>query len=457
MPEWSKKYRNMALIICALAFFFTYFAARNSLVYGLAMLLAVGYAYGVVRSNFIGTTSYFIFDSAVLGFYCAQLFRALTHSEQSRFRRLRPWVEILIAWPVIMFFVPFQDLLIRVVGLRANIYMLPFLFIGTRMQPDERYQLALWLAGLNLVAFAFALAEYVYGVPTFYPRNEMTTIIYASTVFISMDVLRIPATFTSAHAYAGTMVMTIPFLVGALVQKTRRDWHKPLLTAAVVAALLGVFMSATRLNFIVASLLVTVAVFSLRSRFAYAFGWLIIIFGIAWFVSSEQRLQRFTQLQDTKMISLRIAGSVNMGFFELLSTHPFGNGMGGGGTSIPAFLQGRISSPISMENEYARILLEQGVIGLVIWIAFLAWLFTRRFTEEADPWLLGRRLAWCACLAFFASSIAGVGLLVSVPQTALVMLCMGWLGAPQPSEQPHFEPVPPYRSEYLLRGRLPAR
>jgi hypothetical protein len=423
----------MDLAICLLVFFLAYVAGKHSLVHGLAMLLLTGYLYGVTRANIFGTASYFIFDASVLGFYCAQLFRALSVEERSQVSRLKPWVEVLIAWPIVMFFVPLQDILIRIVGLRGNILMLPFLLIGARMGTDDRYRLALWLAAFNLIAFSIAGIEYVYGVPMFFPRNEMTKLIYKSTVFAGGQDLRIPSTFASAHAYAGTMVMTIPFLAGALVQRQKRDWHKPLLIVAIMAALLGVFMSATRLNFLIASLLVIVTLFSLRSRLAYAIGGLIIVFGVGWFVSGEQRLQRFTELQDTQMVAERIAGGVNMGFFELLTEQPFGNGMGGGGTNIPGFMQDRVSNPVTMENEYARILLEQGFIGLVLWIAFLGWLFTRSVKNVADPWSLGRRLAWFACLGFFVTSLGGVGLFVSIPQTCLVMLSAGWIGSTRTS------------------------
>jgi hypothetical protein len=430
----------MSLAICLFAFVFAYLAGRRSLVYGVATVLGVGYIYGLVRANIVETASYFIFDAAVLGFYCAQLFRSLTPDEELRVRRLRPWVEILIAWPIIMFFVPQQDILIRIVGLRGNVFMLPFLLIGARMGAGDRYRLALWLAAFNIVAFTIASIEYLYGVPLLFPRNQMTQIIYQSTVFATGNVLRIPSSFVSPHAFAGAMVMTIPFLAGALVQPHKRDWHKPLLVASVMAALLGVFMSATRLNFIVASLLVIVILFSLRLRFAYVLGWLIVVLVVGWLVSGEQRMQRFTELQDTKMVSERVSGSINMDFFELMTTYPFGNGLGGGGTNIPAFLQNRISNSVVMENEYARILLEQGIVGLILWITFLAWLFIRTLKMDSDNWLLGRRLAWCACLAFFGISIAGVGLFVSIPQTCLVMLCVGWIGSARPSEHLALEP-----------------
>jgi hypothetical protein len=136
-------------------------------------------------------------------------------------------------------------------------------------------------------------------------------------------------------------------------------------------------------------------------------------------------------LQDVEMVSGRIAGGVNMGFLDLAADYPFGNGLGGGGTSIPYFLNPRIENPVGMENEYARIMLEQGLVGLGLWIVFIVWLLTRLGQGPADPWFLGRRLAWGTCAAYFATGLIGTGLLTSVPQTCLLLLNAGWIASRQ--------------------------
>src|SRR5205085_2288080 len=126
----------------------------------------------------------------------------------------------------------------------------------------------------------------------------------------------------------------------------------------------------------------------------YGFGWLVIMVVIGMVAAGEARLQRVTELQDTEFVKNRVVGSVNMTFFELAATYPFGNGLGGGGTSIPYFLQDRIKNQVVMENEYARILLEQGIFGPCLWAAFIIWLLTRQRGKRFDPWSNGRRLAW---------------------------------------------------------------
>jgi hypothetical protein len=129
----------------------------------------------------------------------------------------------------------------------------------------------------------------------------------------------------------------------------------------------------------------------------------------------------------------RIVGSVNMGFFELAAQYPFGNGLGGGGSSIPYFLQGLIRNPVSMENEYARIMLEQGIFGLCLWIAFIIWLASRYKGNRFDSWREGRRLAWFACVITFGIGLIGIGLFASVPHTCIFLMTAGWVAAREPT------------------------
>ena len=447
----------MSLLLCLAAFFVCLFAGRRSLVAGLTALISVGYTYGIVRANLPETYSHFIFDAGVLGFYSTQLVRASTAVQEYRIRRLKPWLEFVIAWPLLLFLVPNQDILIRLVGLRGNIFLLPMMIIGARLEGDEKYKLAVRLAILNLAAFAFASAEFATSVERFFPRNEVTRLIYISKDVLGHTAYRIPSTFAGSHAYAGTMVVCLPFLLGALQLRKKQDWHKPLLIAGLIASLLGVFMAATRLHFVAAAMVVAVAAFSIRSRFGHLLVGLMIIAGIAWVVSSEQRLQRFAELQEPGVVTERVAGSVNIGFFDLAATYPFGNGLGGGGTSIPYFLTSRIENPVGIENEYARIMLEQGLIGLGLWIAFMAWLLTRQGEGIADRWFLGRRLAWVTCAACFATGLLGTGLFTSIPQTCLLFLNVGWLAAlPTKTAQETFLAARP-PDDYLARNLLDSR
>ena len=159
-----------------------------------------------------------------------------------------------------------------------------------------------------------------------------------------------------------------------------------------------------------------------------------MIFGVGWVVSSDERLQRFTTLADTDSIEDRIAASVNSTFLEVVSDYPLGNGLGGGGTSIPYFMQDLLKDLTRLENEYARIAMEQGIPGLAIWLAFLSWLFSRSATASDDVWRLGRRLGWFACGSAFANGLLGIGLLTSIPSSCLLLMTAGWIAVNQPSD-----------------------
>jgi hypothetical protein len=425
---------------CVGAFVLCLAAANRSLRHGLLALLAVGYVYGILRANFPDTATYLTFDAAVLGVYVGQLWRPLSLEQRRRVHDLRLWLVALIAWPALLFFLfPSDSPLVELVGLRANVFLLPFLLLGTRLTDDDLCWLAIGLACLNLAAVALGVAEFFMGIQRFYPHNEVTDIIYRSRDLVGWTAHRIPASFSSAHAFAGTLVMTLPLLVGAWVQTAREErWHRALLGAAIMASLLGVFMAAARTHMITAVLLVAVVTISRQLRGGQWVRWVIALGLVGYVISGEERLQRFTTLQDTAFIAERWTNSVNETFMEAIRAYPLGNGLAGGGTSVPYFLRGA-QSPLVMENEYARIGIEQGLPGLMLWIVFLCWAFLRWPDRATDGWALGRRLGWIACGVFFFGGLTGVGLLSSVPQTVLMLVIMGWfLTAPR---QPRVLPL----------------
>src|SRR5262249_53966445 len=155
-----------------------------------------------------------------------------------------------------------------------------------------------------------------------------------------------------------------------------------------------------------------------------------VILGIA--AMRNERFQRFKSLGDTDAVTYRIAGSVNRNFGEILAEHPMGNGLGGGGTSIPFFLHGQVKDPIVMENGYTLILCEQGVIGLLIFIFFVLWFLSRAGVAFAKgPWANSRRLAWSLVAFSLATAWIGVGMFTSIPATVIMMLAMGWTPVPE--------------------------
>jgi hypothetical protein len=423
----------MALCCCIVGFLGCFLLGRGSLSAGIGGVLTMGYLYGILRANYLTAYAHFMFDCAVLGFYLSLLWRRRDPATAARTQELQTWVVALIGWAVVMFLIPMQNPLIQLVGLRGNAFLLPFVLIGGWLRPRELNSLALWLAGLNLLAFSFAGAEYVLGVPAFFPVNPVTELIYKSNDVAGYTAYRIPACFVSPHAYAGTMVSSLGLVIGSLVQPGTPLWRKGVLAGGAAAAVLGVFLTATRVNVALLFVLLVVATLSSQLKGIYRLSWVLILAGIGYVVSSEERLQRFLTLGDTEQVMSRVGGSVNMNFWELLSTYPMGNGMGAGGTSIPYFLQGLISKPIGMENEYCRILLEEGLPGLLLWIGFLCWALTRGAPPRAAPWFLGWRLLWYTCLGSFATGLLGIGLMTAIPQTTIFFLSVGFLAVRQPA------------------------
>jgi len=106
-----------------------------------------------------------------------------------------------------------------------------------------------------------------------------------------------------------------------------------------------------------------------------------------------------------------------------------GNGVGAGGTSIPFFLQHLLDANLKLENEYARILLEQGLPGLVFFVAFLAWVFTRRILP-GDPDRFSKTQLKLLGFVTFSTAFIGLGLMSSVPGTAMTLISMGFFSTP---------------------------
>jgi hypothetical protein len=430
-----------ALAICVVALVACYLAGKRSLGLGLAVLMLFGYVYGILRANLLTTSSHFIFDSGVLGLYLSQKWLSSDPRDDRRTEAIRLWLILLVGWCVLVAFMPFQPWLVTIVGFRGNVFFLPALLLGARLKDKDVMQLSCGFAVLNLLALALALIEYSQGVPRFYPRSPVTDIIYRSAD-VAGGYFRIPAIFTSAHAYGGTMVCSLPYLVGAWNRTSKRHWQL-LLFAGAGAAMLGILLSATRVNFILGSVILLTAI-SVRNRSRKTKVILVLLIAaVGWTAVTNTRLQRFKTLGDTSYVEDRIAGSVNRGFFEILLEYPMGNGLGGGGTSLPYFLASQVRNPIGMENEYARILCEQGIVGLLLWIGFIGWFLCRApMAFQPSEWRNSRRIVWCFLAFTLGTMWAGVGFFTSIPQTVIQLLGMGWTANP---------PVPEDRPRLTLR------
>ncbi|PTL81836.1 hypothetical protein [Vitiosangium sp. GDMCC 1.1324] len=440
----------MGLLLTVLALVSTYGVTRlKGVGHGLGVLFLFGYFYGMLRARFPDGLSHFIFDAGVMGLYLAFFTK---RSKSVRLGRdgqaLRLWVKALMVWPlctlVLSPLFDSQHIFIQFVGLRMAILLLPLMLIGLRLEAEDLDRLGTWLLWLNLVAFGFALLELALGIEPFFPRNASSYIIYISRDVGEEGLPRIPATFNSAHAYAGTMLMSLPLLV----RRIGRSKAGRLLTFATLGtSVLGIFICAARSP--VVQLVAIGGLLLLVTRLSVKLlgGMLVVGVLVGLIVSANPRFQRFSTLDDTDAVTDRVSLSVNTSVFDVVTTYPLGNGLGSAaGTSIPFFLSHLAKPQVGFENEFARVAMEQGFIGLVLWLGFLAWFLIKLPPRRRKEQVVANRMMWATVVVMWMTALIGTGLLASVPGSALLLLWMGTLigmRRPVPALAPPLkQPVP---------------
>ena len=420
----------LGYLLCAAALITSYFFSTRSLRAGLYAVLTIGYAYGIVRANVRDSGAYFIFDFALLGLFAGRAGLAVSGRQLNRETKLRQWLWLVAAWPLLLLAIPNQDPWVRLVGFRAQVFFLPFFIFGARLESEDLFGIAKCCALLNLIALGFALTEYSIGIALFYPTTVITEIMYNSHDVVGEN-FRIPATFSSAHAYAGTLVMTLPFILGAIHQRSTRGGATTLLIGGVFAAAIGTFIAAARVHAAILLVLLLLTSRSLLVRFGgmarLALVVVVVITGLV--VADNPRMQRFTLLADTQAVQQRVGVSMNKSLWEYAAEYPLGNGLGGGGTSMPYFLRDRLKDTVSIENQYGTILLELGLPGLLLWTALLVWTVLRGGRVYKGSWNVTQRSARVAVVCYSIAGGIGTGMFTSVPQSCLLMLAMGWLCA----------------------------
>jgi O-antigen ligase len=98
---------------------------------------------------------------------------------------------------------------------------------------------------------------------------------------------------------------------------------------------------------------------------------------------------------------------------------------GAAGTSTPSFLAHLTKKQVGAENEYIRLGLELGIVGLLLWLAFLFWYFLRRRSFPSAEWRLGCSLMYFYSAICWATAFIGTGILTSIPGTMLLLIQMG--------------------------------
>ena len=132
-------------------------------------------------------------------------------------------------------------------------------------------------------------------------------------------------------------------------------------------------------------------------------------------------------------LSLRSAytGSVNESFLDALWKYPLGNGLGGGGTSIPYFLQDRLKNPVGNRERIRTHSAGGRDPGLLPVGRVYRAAIGGAPGERAGPWRVGWRLAWVTVALYFGTAFIGIGLLTAIPGTCLLLFMTGWMCVPK--------------------------
>ena len=407
----------------------TFLGTRRSLGLGFVAMIAVGYFNGIIRANFLGIFTTFMFDAGLLGLYLGFFLGPLGRADGLWTGTASKFCLFLVGWPAMMSFIPINDLFVQLVALRATVWFLPVMILASRLTALDLAVISRGLAILNLTALAGGIYIYQNGVESLYPVNAVTQIIYISKDVVDHEFHRIPSTFLSSHSYGGAMLFSLPFLLERLFGVNAGKWDRLLCGLGAIAAVAGILLCAARQPGV--TLAVATIIAWVCTRFHPKFGLAAAAMILAALAISfgDERLQRLSTLEDTEVVSRRIEGSANESFLELIADYPLGVGMGSSvGTSIPFFLSDRAPEQIGMENEYARILVDQGWVGLAAWLAFLGWLLCRPPPLRLGTrWGIGVVLMYALVLTNWGTAFIGTGTLAAIPSSVLLLTQMGVL------------------------------
>jgi hypothetical protein len=427
----------MEVLILLASFVLALAATTRSLGWGFVVVLTVGYLNGILRANLPSVLTTFAFDASVLGLYLGFLGTPKYRVGAVLNGPVAKWVWPVLVWPLVVAAIPVNDFLVQMVALRGNLWLVPLILVAVRLTPADLALLSRGVAVLNLMALAVGVYLYQFGIEALYPQNDVTALMYKSKDVAGFAFHRIPSTFLSAHAYGGAMLLGLPFLFDRGVGRSGQ-LDKALAWAGIAAAVGGLLLCAARSPVVVTA--AALLVFLVLTRLS-ALAVLPVVgaaAAAAYLASADERLQRAYSIGDTDVIVARVQLSANDSFLDLLVDYPFGAGMGSSvGTSIPFFLADRAPKQVGMENEYSRILIDQGVIGLILWLALLVHLYARPPAPRfAVPWRYGLVMMYAVTLVSWATAFIGTGTLSSIPGSVFLLVQMGLLARHRVSGQP---------------------
>lgn len=417
----------MGLALCISSFAASVLLSARSIGRGAGWVLLVGCLSGWLRCRIFDGFAHFIFDAALLGWYL-QCIRLHLSAKETEARVLDTWVLVLLALPTLVLlgspFIGGQPFLVQLVGLRSSLLFVPALALGARMKEEDLREFSSWAGVSAVVATGFALAELAFGVEAFYPLNAATAGMY-QTFAVSGLTLRLPACFASSHLYGGTLVALIPILWTRLEDRTRKRALTALFLGCAASA--GFLCSSRIPVLLLAGLVLTIVALGRRSP-SLTLGAVIAVAGIWILVGAEERFRRYETLGREDVVSERVHGSVNYGLLDIILDAPLGHGLASAvGTSIPYFLAEDALPQEGLESEVSRLALELGVVGLAVWMSFIARSLLAGFLAAQGSGRLSYALMFVVLAMTAATAVIGVGVMSAIPGTLVLFLQIGWL------------------------------
>jgi hypothetical protein len=413
----------MGILITIIVFIAVLLGLQRSLGVGLSILFIVGYFYGILRANI--PSAYFSFDVALLALYLFGLLKGVYQSPRVGWVNI--WLVCAVLWATLVLVIPQQHYLIQLVGWRSAIWLPLAIPFGALCKEQDLNILGKTLVVLTCIAFGFALMEFYFGLHLFYPKTASTELIYRSLA--DQKNLRIPAIFSSAHHYGGTMFASIPIILRLAVHpKISFSWRMSAFFAMAIASI-GTFLSAARSPVILLLIAAALLVIWMRPSLKQLLGLLILVTITVLVVSSNARFRRFETLKDTEMVQARLQGSNNKDIIDVFIHYPMGAGLGSAfGTSIPSFLMEYAPKEvIGAENEYVRIVIELGIPGLFLWLIliFKSAMHIPKASQRVT--LLVNRALYLTVILSWLTGLTGAGLFASIPGSLFLMLHTGIL------------------------------
>ena len=115
------------------AFLVALLATRHSLGLGFVAMIAVGYFSGIIRANFLGIFTTFMFDAGLFGLYLGFFLGPQGRAPGLWSGTAGKFCLFLVGWPAMMSFIPVNDLFVQLVALRATVWFLPVMIVASRL------------------------------------------------------------------------------------------------------------------------------------------------------------------------------------------------------------------------------------------------------------------------------------------------------------------------------------